>query len=427
MIVLLPRISTIFALVALAAAAQTNHVLVADITGAVHPVTTEIVGAALDRADRQNDALVILRLNTPGGLMDAMRDTIQKIVASRIPVITYVAPSGGRAASAGFFLLEAGDVAAMAPGTNTGASHPVLMGGQMDSVMKQKVENDAAASLRSLTAKRNRNPELAEKAVLESRSFTDAEARDAHLIEIVAADLPDLMRQLDGREIQRFNGTHQTLRVKGATLDTYQLSLRQRVMSALADPNLALILLIVGAFGLYLEFNSPGAIFPGVAGAIAVLLGLAALSVLPINALGASLLLVSFVLLFLEAKFHAHGALALTGAAAMALGAVLLIDGPIPELRIHWITALGVTLPFVAITTLLVSLTIRARANKAINGQAGMIGLVGIAVEDVNPLGRVLVHGEYWNAQSPAPLSAGTHIRVRAIDHLTLLVEPVAN
>ncbi len=424
--VLSTRLVICFA-ISLSAACASNRVLVVDVISVVHPVTTEIVSAALSQADAQNAALVVLRLNTPGGLMDAMRDTIQKIVASRVPVVTYVSPSGGRAASAGFFLLEAGDVAAMAPGTNTGAAHPVSMGSQMDPIMKQKVENDAAAALRSLTGKRNRNPELAEKAVLESRSFTDTEARDAHLIEIIAADLPDLLRQLDGREIQRFNGTRQTLRLTGAATDKYQESLRQRIMSALADPNLALILLIVGAFGIYVEFTSPGVIFPGVAGAISVLLGLAALSVLPINGLGAALLFISFVLLFMEVKFHAHGALALTGAAAMAFGAVLLVDGPIPELRVRWITAIGVTLPFVAITTLLVTLAVRARGNKAVTGAAGMIGQIGTAVEDVNPLGRVLVRGEYWNAQSPAAVTAGMKVRVRAVDHLTLLVEPVAN
>src|SRR5438132_3721780 len=214
-------------------------VVAVDVHGIVHPVTVEIVSRALDQAKRENADAVLLRLNTPGGLMDAMHQTIEKIVASPIPVITYVTPSGGRAASAGFFLLQAGDVAAMAPGTNTGAAHPVLMGGQMDAEMKRKVENDAAASLRSLVAKRGRNSQLAEKAVMESKSFTEKEALDAHLIELIARDEQDLLAQLDGREVTRFDGRKQTLRLAGAAISVYQPNLRERIISAVADPNIA--------------------------------------------------------------------------------------------------------------------------------------------------------------------------------------------
>ena len=403
------------------------RVLAVDVDSVVHPVTVEIVSRALDQAVQEHCELVLIRLNTPGGLMEAMRETIQKIVASPVPVVTYVTPSGGRAASAGFFLLEAGDIAAMAPGTNTGAAHPVLFGPEMDPIMKQKVENDAAASLRSLVAKRGRNSDLAQKAVLESKSFTEKEALDNHLIELIATNEQDLMRQLDGREVTRFDGHKQVLHLGGFEIIEYEKNLRQRVLSAISDPNIALILLVLGALGIYAEFSSPGLIFPGVAGAILVLLGLSALSMLPINWLGAALLILAFTFFVLEAKFAAHGVLALGGAVAMILGAVILINSPLPEMRIHLSTAVAVTLPFALITVFLVSLVVRARTSKVVTGSEGMIGQVGVAIGDLAPDGRVFVRGEYWNAVAKSPLKAGERVRVTAVDHLNLTVEPFGN
>ena len=397
-----------------------------DVDSIVHPVTVEIVSRAFDQAASEHCDLVLIRLNTPGGLMEAMRETIQKIVASPVPVVTYVTPSGGRAASAGFFLLEAGDVAAMAPGTNTGAAHPVLVGTQMDPIMKQKVENDAAASLRSLVSKRGRNSDLAQKAVLESKSFTEKEALDNHLIELIAANDADLLRQLDGRAIPRFDGHKQVLHLGGYQTITYEKNLRQRVLASISDPNIALILLVVGALGIYAEFSHPGLIFPGVAGAILLLLGLSALSMLPINWLGAALLILAFGFFVLEAKFASHGVLAAGGAVSMILGAIMLIDSPLPEMRIHLGTAIAVTLPFAAITVFLVTIVVRARAAKVVTGKEGMIGERGVAVGDLTPEGRVLVRGEYWNAVATTPLKSGEQVRVTAIDRLNLTVEPVS-
>ena len=396
-----------------------------DVDGIVHPVTVEIVTHAIDRASHDNAALVLIRLNTPGGLMDAMRESIQKIVASPVPVVTYVTPSGGRAASAGFFLLEAGDLAAMAPGTNTGAAHPVLIGAQMDPVMKQKVENDAAASLRSLTAKRGRNSDLAQKAVLESKSFTEKEALDSQLIELIASNENDLMRQLDNREVSRFDGRKQTLHLSGFEIVNYEKSMRERVLSSISNPNIAIILLVLGVLGIYVEFSSPGLIFPGVAGAILALLGLTALSMLPINWLGAALLLLAFAFFVLEAKFVSHGVLATGGAVAMILGAVLLINSPLPEMRIHLSTAIALALPFTAITVMLLTLVVRARSGKVVTGSEGMIGQIGVTIEDLKPEGHVFVRGEYWNAVSPRPVPTGQRVRVTAVDHLKLTVEPV--
>jgi membrane-bound serine protease (ClpP class) len=389
-------------------------------------VTVEIVSRAISQAQKENAAAVLVRINTPGGLMEAMRQTIEKIVASPVPVITYVTPSGGRAASAGFFILEAGDVAAMAPGTNAGAAHPVLMGGEMDPEMKRKVENDAAASMRGVTDKRGRNSALAEKAVLESKSFTEKEALDQHLIEFIAGNEQDLMAQLDGRQVTQFDGSRQTLHLKGAEVETYEPNLRERIISAVADPNIALILIVIGALGVYVEVSSPGLIAPGVVGAIAILLGLSALSVLPISWSGAGLLALGFVLFALEAKFVSHGVLTLGGAAALTLGAMLLIDSPSPELRIRWSVAISLALPFALITSLLLTLAVRARANKVMTGSAGMLGEAAIVVTALDPAGKVRVRGEYWDASGPAGarLDPGARVRITAVDGLHLAVKP---
>jgi membrane-bound serine protease (ClpP class) len=395
-----------------------------DVDGIVHPITVEIVNGALAQARNQNAALVIIRLNTPGGLMDAMRSTIEKIVASPVPVVTFVAPSGGRAASAGFFLLEAGDVAAMAPGTATGAAHPVLIGGQMDPVMKQKVENDAAAYLRGISAKRGRNSAVAETAVRESKSFTDREALDQKLIDLVAADDRRLLAALDGRTVTRFDGSSVTLHTAGAHIVEYQRTARQTILAAIADPNIALILLVIGALGIYVEFSSPGLVAPGVIGGILVLLGLSAISVLPLNWLGAALMILAFALFVLEVKFTSHGILGAGGAVAMVLGAVMLVDSPIPELRIRWTTAIGLALPFSAITVFLLTIAARARRNKVETGSEGMIGLFGTAVTNLTPQGKVFVHGEYWNATALHFADAGARVKVTAIEGLNLTVDP---
>jgi membrane-bound serine protease (ClpP class) len=399
-------------------------VIAVDVDGMVHPITVEIVGSAIDRAKQQNATLILIRLNTPGGLMDAMRETIEKIVSSPIPVVTMVTPSGGRAASAGFFILEAGDVAVMASGTNTGAAHPVALNGEMDEVMKLKVENDAAAYMRSITTKRGRNSSLAETAVRESKSFTDREALDQHLIDMVVANEQQLLTVLDGREITRFDGSRQTLHTAGATIEIYQRSLRQRIVSAIADPNIALVLLVLGALLIYVEFSHPGLIAPGVVGSILALLGLSAISVLPISWLGVALLLLAFALFALEVKLASHGILGAGGAVAMVLGAVMLIDTAQPEMRIHWLTAVSLALPFSAITVFLLSLAVRARRNKVVTGREGMIGETGAAVTELRPDGKVFVHGEYWDAVAAEPVPQGARVTVTGIERLKLTVVP---
>ena len=400
--------------------------IVVEVSGMVHPITTEIVGSAIARARAEHAGVVLIHLNTPGGLMDAMRETIEEMLSCPVPVITYVAPSGGRSASAGFFILEAGDMAAMAPGTNTGAAHPVAVGGEMDAVMKAKVENDAAAYLRSIVSKRGRNAALAETAVRESKSFTDREALDQKLIDLIAPDDRALLDAVDGRTVTRFDGRTQTLHTAGAEIEQYTPSARQHLISAIADPNIALVILVIGALCIYVEFTSPGMIAPGVFGAILLLLGLSAISVLPINWLGAALLILAFVLFVLEAKFTAHGVLGIGGAISMVLGAVMLISSPVPEMRVHWSTAIALALPFSVITIFLLSLAVRAKRAKVETGQEGMVGETGAAITALAPEGKVFVHGEYWDAVAAEPLPAGTPVRVTAIRQLKLTVEPIS-
>jgi membrane-bound serine protease (ClpP class) len=414
-------------------AGSAPKILTVNVDSVIEPVTTEIVSSALNRAahgdsDGRPYDLVILRLNTPGGLMDAMRDIIAKVVGSTVPVVTFVGPSGARAASAGFFILEAGDVAAMTSGTNTGAAHPVTLGGgQMDPVMKQKVENDAAASLRSITLKRQRNSALAESAVLQSKSLTESEALAGHLIDLVVRDESELIAQLDGREITRFDGRKQKVLLTGATVVPFVLSLRQKILVALSDPNVALIFLALGALGIYAEFSAPGMILPGVAGAISAVLALAAISVLPISWLGASLLVLAAIFFVLEIKVPSHGVFTTGGAIALVLGAMLLVDSPIPEMRIHLSTALAVALPFALITTFLLAIAIRARKNKVATGLEAMIGKLGVAVEELNPTGRVMAHGEYWNASSAVPIHPGEHVKVVALNGFELKVDKIGD
>jgi membrane-bound serine protease (ClpP class) len=405
-------------------AAQGARVLRLDMDNVIHPVTVEMLSHAIAQAQRENAELLIIRLNTPGGLMEATMETVEKILASPVPVVTYVNPSGARAASAGFFILLAGDVAAMAPGTRTGAASPVVMGRELDPVMRKKVESDAGAWIRSIAARRGRNAALAEKAVSEAKSFTEEEALKEKLIDLIAKDESHLITQLQGRTFTRFDGTQRTLQLTDPVVGEYKPTVREKILKAISHPNIAFILLVLGLLGLYVEFSSPGLIIPGVAGAIMVVLGMAAMSLLPINWLGAALIVLALVLFVLEAVFASYGILGIGGAVAMVLGAMMLVEGP-PEFRISLTTALAVGLPFAAIAVFLMTLVVRAHANKVQTGESGLIGEIGFTRTALNPSGKVFVHGEYWDATSPVPLPENARVRVTAVEGLHLHVEPV--
>jgi membrane-bound serine protease (ClpP class) len=410
------------------AAVSSADVLKVTVNDAIQPVTAEYIGRALDLAAANHDQAVLIEINTPGGLVDSTREIIEKIIASPVPVIIYVTPSGSRAASAGFFILESADVAAMAPGTNTGAAHPVILGGKMDDVMKQKMENDAAALMRSVVAKRGRNVELAESAVRESKSFTDQEALDKKLIEYIAPSEQDLFHQLNGKSFKRFNGTTVTLSLKDKDqpFRDYRMTLKQRILSYIMDPNVAFILLAIGALALYAEFNHPGAVIPGTVGVVFILIAAFALNLLPVRFAAIAMIIGAFALFAAEAKFASHGVLTTGGIVLLTLGGLFLVDAPIPEMRVHLATALAVSIPLGIITAFLMSIAVRARRNKVVTGEQGLIGEIGIAQSTLAPAGKVFVHGELWDAVSTVPVPAGERIVVRQVDGLTLRVEPVA-
>ncbi|MGZ7032105.1 MAG: NfeD family protein [Thermoanaerobaculia bacterium] len=415
------RFSLVALLLLLTTGSASADVLRLRVDGPIHPITDEFIGRAIDLAEREKDQAVVIEIRTPGGLDDSTRGIVEKILRSSVPVIVFVSPSGSRAASAGFFILEAADIAAMSPGTNTGAAHPVLLGEKMDDVMKTKLENDASAFMRSIAAKRSRNVTVAESAVRESKSFTEQEALQQKLIDVIAPDFASLLRSVEGRTLHRFNGTTATLHVIGKPVRTYEMTLKQRILAWIMDPNVAFILFALGALALWAEFNHPGAVIPGVVGVVSILLAVFALNLLPVRFAAVALLLGAFVLFGLEAKFTTHGVLGIGGIICMVFGALFLVDGPIPEMRVNLFTALAVSIPIGVISVFLMTLVVRARKNRVETGSEGMIGEVGVARGD----GRVFVHGELWNTVGDAALMAGERVRVRAVDGLRLVVEPI--
>jgi len=424
----MPHIKILVAFLALAllapGAASASTVVKIRLDDTIQPISAEYIDRTIEHARQINADAVLIELNTPGGLVDSTREIIQKILASPVPVIIYVAPTGSRAASAGFFILESADVAAMAPGTNTGAAHPVILGGEkMDDVMKAKMENDSAAFMRSFVGPRGRNVPLAESAVRESKSWTDQEALQQHLIDYVAKDENDLFRQISAHPIKRFDGKEVKLNLVDAKVDEMQMTLRQHILDFLLDPNIAFMVLAIGALALYTEFNHPGAIVPGVVGVIFILLALFALNLLPTRYAAFTLIIAAFVLFVLEAKFATHGILGLGGIALLTLGGLLLVDGPIPQMRVNIWTALGVSIPLGAITVFLMGIALRARRNKVVTGQQGLIGAIGEARTDIDPEGKVFVLGELWNAHAPTRVGMGDHVVVRKVEGLELEVE----
>jgi membrane-bound serine protease (ClpP class) len=408
-----------------AVTSSSAEVLKIVVNDTIHPITTEYISRALAEAERNKDQALLIEISTPGGLLDSTRDIIEKILTSPVPVIIYVAPSGSRAASAGFFILESADVAAMAPGTNTGAAHPVILGGgKMDDVMKEKVENDSAAFMRSFVSKRGRNVEVAESAVRQSKSFTDQEALSQKLIDYVASSEDDLFKQIASKPIKRFDGQTVTLNLVGQSVRFYEMTLKQHILAYILDPNVAFILFAIGALALYAEFNHPGAVVPGTIGVIFILLAAFALNLLPTRFAAVALILTSFVLFALEAKFATHGVLTLGGITTLTLGGLLLVDAPIPEMRVHLLTALAVSVPLGLITAFLMSIAYRARRNKVVTGAQGLVGNIGLAQTALSPQGKVFVHGELWDAVSSANVPAGQPVVVRNVDGLQLRVDP---
>jgi membrane-bound serine protease (ClpP class) len=397
------------------------------VDGIIHPVSAEYMIDTLERADLAGAALVVFTLRTPGGLLDSTRTIVARMIAARTPVAIFVSPSGARAASAGFILTIAADVAAMSPGTHIGAAHPVDGGGpKIDEIMAKKVTEDSAAYARTLAAHRHRNVELAALAVTESRAFTEDEAVAAvpPLVDVVAQDIPALLARLDGRTVTRFDGTTVVLKTRDAQIIRIEMSLRQRILSGVAHPNIAYLLLTLGTLALTIELWSPGAILPGVAGGVSLLLAFFALSVLPVNYAGLMLVLFGLLLFALEIKVTSFGLLTAGGVVSLIFGSMILMDSTLPALQLSLTVVVPVVLGFAAVAMLLARLAVAAQRQPAVMGQAAMIGEPGEALTAIAPgvAGQVATHGEIWNATSAEQIARGARVRVTGVDRLTLVV-----
>jgi membrane-bound serine protease (ClpP class) len=405
------------------AAAAPAPVATIQIDGVISPVTVRLVEAALTRAQSEGAGALVIQLDTPGGLERSMRLVCQRLLNAEIPVIVYVAPTGGRAASAGVFITMAAHVAAMAPATNIGAAHPVALGGGVDKESMKKIENDAAAFARTIAVERGRNAEWAENAVRQSVSITEREAVKLKVIDLVADSLPDLLDKIDGRSVKTARGTV-TLQTRGATVRAIEVGFRDRVLNVITDPNVAYILMMLGMLGLFFELSNPGVILPGVIGGISLILAFFAMQSLPINYAGLLLILFGIVLMIAEIKVVSHGVLAIGGIVALALGSLMLFDAPEIGFRVSW----WVILPTVGATAgmflVAVAAGLRALSARSPVGGPALVGQTGVARGALSPEGQVLVHGELWRAVARgAPVPEGARVRVVDVNGLTLTVE----
>ena len=405
-------------LVLLAATTLSASVLKITVNAPIHPVTSEYIRQAVDRAAEGNHDLLVLVLNTPGGLDSSMREIIEKILSSPVPVAAYVSPSGSRSASAGFFIAVACDIFAMAPGTNTGSASPVgvsLTGQEMDETMSKKVTNDAASFIKSIAEKRGRNTAMAEAAVRTADSYTEQEALEGGLIDLVAGNLEDVLSYADGRTITRFDGEEEQIDLHGKQVVEMEMTARQKFLLTISNPNLAYLLLMIGLLGLYFEFSNPGAILPGVLGGIALLLAVFSFQILPINYVGLILILLAVGLFLLEIKVQSYGVLSVGGIIAMLIGSIMLIDAPIPELKPSLKLIIPVVMGLSLIFFSLVVLAVRAYARKAITGKEGLVGEIGLVLSVLNPEGKVFVHGEIWKAAADEKIPKGAKVEVTEV------------
>jgi membrane-bound serine protease (ClpP class) len=406
---------------AFAASRQVNVIRVESV---ISSSAAEYIVAAIKQAEKDKVAALVIELDTPGGLDTAMRAIIKEMLAAERPIVVYVAPSGARAASAGAFITLAAHIAAMAPGTNIGAAAPVAMGGQMDKTMEKKVTNDAAAYIRTIAEKRGRPIDLAEEWVRKATAKTETEALKAKLIDVVSPKLEDLLQAIDGRVVTTAAGKVK-IETKDATVTRGEMNLREKILKIIADPTIAYFLLLLGLAGLYFEFSTPGAVLPGALGGISLILALYAFQQLPINYAGVLLILLAVVMFIAEIKIVSHGVLTLGGIAAMILGSVMLIDSPIPDMRIPLTTIIVTALAMAGFFMFIVGTAARALWSRPTTGQEGLLGEVGVVRSRLAPRGQVFVRGELWNAEAESPVEAGESVRVAKIEGLTLRVVPV--
>ena len=401
--------------------AAKNEVYVIRVADPIGPGVADFLKSGIQKASNEDVACIIIELDTPGGLAESMRTIVKDILACRVPVVVYVAPSGARAASAGVMITMAADIAALAPGTNIGAAHPVGSGGkEISKTMSEKVTNDMVAHVKSIAKKRGRNVEWVEKAVRESVSVTETEALEENIIDLVAEDMDDLIRQINGRKVEG-KGVLQLSDVKMKRLEE---SLRTKILKTISDPNIAYILMMIGLAGLYFELSHPGAIFPGVIGGISIILAFFAFQTLSVNYAGILLIILALIFFIMEMKITSYGLLSIAGIASLLLGSIMLFKGESSGLSLSW----RVLIPTVTLVSgffvVVAGLVFRSQISQPRTGAKGLIGETGVVKKDLMPEGKVFVHGELWNATSKVPLSEGDKVRVVTVVNLVLEVEP---
>src|SRR6058998_315367 len=405
-----------------ATAAAVAPVATIDIEGVISPVTLRLVGIAIDRAQAEGAQALVIQLDTPGGLERSMRAIVQRMMNAEVPVVVFVAPTGARAASAGVFITMAAHVAAMAPATNIGAASPVSVGGGNDKTMMKKVENDAAAFIRTVALERGRNADWAEKAVRQAVAITEREAVRLKVIDLIADSVPDLLDKIDGRTVKTPRGMV-TLHTRGAPVKAIEIGFRDRLLNVITDPNVAYVLMMLGILGLFFELSNPGAILPGVIGGISLILAFFAFQSLPINYAGLLLILFGIVLLVAEIKIVSHGVLAIGGITSMALGSLMLFDSPEIGLRVSWWAIVPMVGATAGLFLFVIAAGVRALARRQLLGPSGLVGQLATVKERLAPEGQVLVSGEIWRAVAEGePVDAGARVRVVAVDGLTLRV-----
>ncbi len=415
-------VTLLFGVFPLAAQAASGEIYVVKVSGTINPGLAGYLMRSMEKASMEGAGCLVIQLDTPGGLALSMRSIVMAMLASEIPVVVFVSPSGARAASAGVMITLAADIAAMAPGTNIGAAHPVTLGQKkMDKTMGEKLVNDMVAYTKSIAEKRGRNSEWAEKAVRESVSVTEKEALELKVIDLIAEDLKDLLEKIDGRELKD-KGTLHTKGVKRVILTE---GLRDKILKTLSDPNIAYLLMMIGMAGVYFELSHPGAIFPGVVGAISLILAFFAFQTLPVNYAGILLIALALILFILEMKVTSYGLLSVGGIISLFLGSLMLFEGDAPEMRLSWRVLIPTVIMVSGFFVAVAGLVFRSQISKPRTGDKGLIGEVGVVKERLAPGGKIFVHGELWNAEAPEAIEAGAKVRVTGVDHLVLKVEEV--
>ncbi|MGD8763619.1 MAG: nodulation protein NfeD [Desulfobacteraceae bacterium] len=404
------------------AIAEGNTVFIIEVADAISPGTDAFINSGIDKAEQIGAACVIIELDTPGGLAESMRMIVQRILNSKIPVVVYVSPRGARAASAGVMITMAADIAAMAPGTNIGAAHPVGAGGKdIDGKMNEKVINDMVAHAKSVAESRGRNVKWVEDAIRESVSVTETEALKENIIDVIAKDTDDLIRQINGREVKDKG----ILKLDDADKVVFEESLRSKILRTISNPNIAYILMMIGLAGLYFELSHPGAIFPGVIGGICLILAFFAMQTLPVNYAGILLIVLAIIFFIMEMKITSYGLLSIAGVVSLLLGSLMLFEGSSPDMKLSWSVLLPTLLTISGFFVVVAGLVFKAHKSKPSTGSRGLIGEIGIVKKALAPEGKVFVHGELWNAKAREPLEENTRVRVVNVDRLVLEVEPL--